>query len=165
MSVSVLRQKVKTREKARRGQEARCTVELVGKFEPEQRTRSSDRVGLVRNVTDSAGRSGLDSSPWISDPCMASSFTQTQQTKTRCAAPEPYPVLRKSLTRSFPCICISKWLTRPGVGFPIQLCQRKHTFSPSAEPMNTKDTKRCLIPRGGLHVPACRAAAGEILRL
>jgi len=32
--------------------------------------------GLVRNVIDSVGRSGMDSSPWLSHPWRASSFTQ-----------------------------------------------------------------------------------------
>lgn len=33
-------------------------------------------AGLVRNVTDSVGRSGMDSSPWLSHPWTTSSFTQ-----------------------------------------------------------------------------------------
>lgn len=33
-------------------------------------------AGLVRNVTDSAGRSGMDSSPRLSHPWTTSSFTQ-----------------------------------------------------------------------------------------
>lgn len=33
-------------------------------------------AGLVRNVTDSVGRDGMDSSPRLSHPWTASSFTQ-----------------------------------------------------------------------------------------
>lgn len=43
-------------------------------------------AGLVRNATDSVGRSGMDSSPWLSHPWTASSFTQQtiDKDKVRC---------------------------------------------------------------------------------
>lgn len=43
-------------------------------------------AGLVRNVTDSVGRSGMDSSSWLSHPWTASSFTQytIDKDKVRC---------------------------------------------------------------------------------
>lgn len=54
-------------------------------------------AGLVRNVTDSVGRSGMNLSPRLSRPWTTSLFTQ--YTKTRCAALRRYPVLRKSENR------------------------------------------------------------------
>lgn len=50
-------------------QDACCSVGLcVGKSDTEKQTRSSDTAGLVRNVTDSVGGRGIDSSPWLSHP-------------------------------------------------------------------------------------------------
>lgn len=48
----------------------------VGNNDTERQTRSSDMAELPRNATDSAGRSGMDSSPWFSHPWTTSSFTQ-----------------------------------------------------------------------------------------
>lgn len=53
-----------------------CMLVFVGKNEAEQQTGSTDRAGLVRNVTDSVGRRGMNSSAWLSHPPTASSFTQ-----------------------------------------------------------------------------------------
>lgn len=61
-------------------------LDRVGKNDTEQQTRSSDMAGLVRNATDSVGRSGMDSSSWLSRPWTASSFTQQtiDKGKVRC---------------------------------------------------------------------------------
>lgn len=43
-------------------------------------------TGMEMNVTDSVGRSEMDSSPWFSHPQRASSFTQytIEEDKVRC---------------------------------------------------------------------------------
>ncbi len=63
-----------------------CESDCVGKNDTEKQTRSSDMAGLVRNVSDSAERSGMDSFPWLSRPWTASSFTQytIDKDKVRC---------------------------------------------------------------------------------
>lgn len=57
------------------------------KNEPEGRTRSSDMAELVRNVTDSDGRSRIDSSLWLSHPCTTSSFTQAHNGQRKGVLP------------------------------------------------------------------------------
>lgn len=49
--------------------------DCVGNNDTERQTRSSDMAELARNATDSAGRSGMDSS-WFPHPWTTSSFTQ-----------------------------------------------------------------------------------------
>lgn len=49
--------------------------------------RSPDMAESVLIVTDSVGRSGMDSSPWLSHPWKASTFTQDTmvQDRLRCS--------------------------------------------------------------------------------
>lgn len=67
-------------------------VNCVGNSRAKKKKRSLDMAGLSTNVTDSAGRSGMDSSPWLSHPQMVSSFKDNGQGQ---GALRRYPVLRK----------------------------------------------------------------------
>ena len=48
----------------------------VGKNDTEWQTRSPDTAGSARNVSDSIGRSGMDSPPRLPHPQTTSSFAQ-----------------------------------------------------------------------------------------